>query len=204
MMRVRGLVHRFGDHVDTDVIIPGRYLTLRDPAALGRHCLEGLDPGFGARVQPGDVLAVGRNFGSGSSREHAVLALKGAGIGAVVAESVARIFHRNAINLALPVVVCPEAARGMQAGESVEIDFEVGTIRQGVRTWTMPPFQGEIAAILAAGGLVSRVQTWLAAHGSDSGTPLHRGGGLHLLGSVSHTHGHTPDPCGSGRPRPVS
>jgi len=167
-MIIRGLVHRLGDHVDTDVIIPGRYLTLREPAALGRHCLEGLDPGFSVRVRPGDVLAVGRNFGSGSSREHAVLALKGAGIGAVVAESVARIFHRNAINLALPVVVCPEAARGLQAEEPVEIDFGAGTIRQGDRTWTMPPFQGEIAAILAAGGLVPRVRMWLTAHGSDS------------------------------------
>jgi len=172
-MIVRGLVHRLGDHVDTDVIIPGRYLTLREPAALGRHCLEGLDPGFGARVRPGDVLAVGRNFGSGSSREHAVLALKGAGVSAVVAESVARIFHRNAINLALPVVVCPEAARGLEAGEPVEVDFGAGMIRQGDRAWAIPPFQGEIAAILAAGGLVPHVRTWLSAQdrGSAAGPP---------------------------------
>lgn len=166
MTSVRGRVHRFGDHVDTDVIIPGRYLTLRDPLALGRHCLEGLDPDFSGRVRPGDVLAVGRNFGSGSSREHAVLALKGAGVGAIVAESVARIFHRNAINLALPVVVCPEAARALRAGETVEIDLHAGTIRQGGRSWGVPPFQGEVAAILAAGGLVARIRDRLARGGA--------------------------------------
>jgi 3-isopropylmalate/(R)-2-methylmalate dehydratase small subunit len=170
MTVVRGLVHRFGDHVDTDVIIPGRYLTLREPAALGRHCLEGLDPGFSARVRPGDVIAAGRNFGSGSSREHAVLALKGAGVGAVVAESVARIFYRNAVNLALPVVVCPEAARGLRAGEAVEVDVATGTIRQGERSWTIPPFQGEVAAILAAGGLVPHVRSWLAAQRGSGAT----------------------------------
>jgi 3-isopropylmalate/(R)-2-methylmalate dehydratase small subunit len=170
MTTVRGLVHRFGDHVDTDVIIPGRYLTLRDPAALGRHCLEGLDPGFSARVRPGDVLAVGRNFGSGSSREHAVLALKGVGVGAVVAESVARIFYRNAVNLALPVAVCPEAARELRAGESVEVDVGAGAIRQGERSWTIPPFQGEVAAILSAGGLVPYVRAWLGSRESESTT----------------------------------
>jgi 3-isopropylmalate/(R)-2-methylmalate dehydratase small subunit len=161
-MRIEGRVHRFGDHVDTDVIIPGRYLTLRDQAALGRHCLEGLDPGFAARVQHGDILVAGRNFGSGSSREHAVLALKGAGIGAVVAESVARIFFRNAINLALPVIVCPEAARALAAGEAAVIEPETGRIMQSGQSWTAPRFQGEVAAILAAGGLVEHLRRSLA------------------------------------------
>ena len=161
-MRIEGRVHRFGDHVDTDVIIPGRYLTLRDQAALGRHCLAGLDPGFAARAQPGDVLAVGRNFGSGSSREHAVLALKGAGIAAIVAESVARIFFRNAINLALPVFVCPEAARAITEGEPVQIEPETGLIRQAARSWQAPRFAGEVAAILAAGGLVPHLRQSLA------------------------------------------
>lgn len=164
-MSIQGRVHRVGDHVDTDVIIPGRYLTLRDEAALGSHCLEGLDPGFAQRVARGDVLVAGRNFGSGSSREHAVLALRGAGIAAVVAESVARIFYRNAINLALPVIVCPEAAKALRAGEVAEIDVGAGSIRQGGGAWRFPPFQGEVAAILAAGGLAAHVRARLLAEG---------------------------------------
>jgi 3-isopropylmalate/(R)-2-methylmalate dehydratase small subunit len=149
--------------VDTDVIIPGRYLTLRDQAVLGTHCLEGLDPGFAARIAPGDILVAGRNFGCGSSREHAVLALRGAGIAAVIAESAARIFFRNAINLALPVIVAPEAARALAAGEGAEIDIAAGVIRQGAQSWRFPPFQGEVAAIITAGGLAARVRATLAA-----------------------------------------
>lgn len=161
-MPIEGLVHRVGDHVDTDVIIPGRYLTLRDRAQLGPHCLEGLDPGFAARVGPGDVLVAGRNFGSGSSREHAILALQGAGIAAVVAASVARIFFRNAINLALPVMVCPEAAAALREGEAVELDPVSGRIAQGGREWKAAPLAGEVAAILAAGGLVPHLRGALA------------------------------------------
>lgn len=160
-MSIAGRVHRVGDHVDTDVIIPGRYLTLRDPAVLGTHCLEGLDPDFSARVAPGDILVAGRNFGCGSSREHAVLALRGAGIAAVIAASAARIFFRNAINLALPVIVSPEAARALAAGERAEIDIDTGIIRQGEQSWRFPPFQGEAAAIIAAGGLSARVRATL-------------------------------------------
>lgn len=162
-MSIAGRIHRVGDHVDTDVIIPGRYLTLRDQAVLGTHCLEGLDPGFAARIVPGDILVAGRNFGCGSSREHAVLALRGAGIAAVVAESAARIFFRNSINLALPVIVEPEAARALAAGERAEIDIAAGEIRQGARSWRFPPFQGEVAAIIAAGGLAARVRGVLSA-----------------------------------------
>ena len=161
-MTVRGLVHRVGDHVNTDVIIPGRYLTLRDPAQLGPHCLEGLDPGFAARVRPGDVLVAGRNFGSGSSREHAVLALQGAGIAAVIAASAARIFFRNAINLALPVMVCPEAAEALQEGVPVEVDPVTGRITQGNHAWQAAPLAGEVAAILAAGGLVPHLRGVMA------------------------------------------
>ena len=106
---ITGTVHRLGDDVDTDAILPGRYLALKDPAALAAHCLEALDPGFRARVGPGDIIAAGRNFGTGSSREHAVIALKALGIRAIVATSVARIFFRNAINLGLVVLVAPEA-----------------------------------------------------------------------------------------------
>jgi 3-isopropylmalate/(R)-2-methylmalate dehydratase small subunit len=162
-MSISGRVHRVGDHVDTDLIIPGRYLTLRDQAALGAHCLEGLDPGFAQRIGRGDILVAGRNFGSGSSREHAVLALRGAGIAAVVAESVARIFYRNAINLALPVIACPEAASALLADQTAEVDVAAGEIRQCRKTWRFPPFQGEVAAILAAGGLAAHVRRRLAA-----------------------------------------
>ena len=160
-MTIAGLVHRVGDHVDTDAIIPGRYLTLRDQAALGVHCLEGLVPGFAGRVAAGDILVAGRNFGCGSSREHAVWALRGAGIAAIVAESAARIFFRNAINLALPVIVSPEAARALVEGERAGIDIAAGVIRQGERCWRFPPFQGEVAAIIAAGGLAARVRASL-------------------------------------------
>jgi 3-isopropylmalate/(R)-2-methylmalate dehydratase small subunit len=166
-MKLHGRVHRVGDHIDTDLIMPGRYLTLRDEAVLGTHCLEGLDPDFAQRVARGDILVAGRNFGSGSSREHAVLALRGAGIAAVVAESVARIFYRNAINLALPVITCPEAASALVADVAAEVDVAAGEIRQDGKTWRFPPFQGEVAAILAAGGLASHVRRRVAA--TDSG-----------------------------------
>jgi 3-isopropylmalate/(R)-2-methylmalate dehydratase small subunit len=164
-MTIRGRVHRVGDHIDTDLIIPGRYLTLRDQQVLGTHCLEGLDPGFAQRMARGDILVAGRNFGSGSSREHAVLALRGAGIAAVIAESVARIFYRNAINLALPVIACPEAAKALVAGDFAEVAVESGAIRQGGQAWSFPPFQGEVAAILAAGGLAAHVRRRIGAAG---------------------------------------
>jgi 3-isopropylmalate/(R)-2-methylmalate dehydratase small subunit len=157
-MIIAGRVHRIGDHVDTDAIIPGRYLTLRDQAALGAHCLEGIAPGFAGQVAAGDILVAGRNFGCGSSREHAVLALRGAGIAAVIAESAARIFFRNAINLALPIIVSPEAARALAEGQDASIDIAAGAIRQGAKSWRFPPFQGEVAAIIAAGGLVARIR----------------------------------------------
>ncbi len=160
---VRGRVHRLSDNVDTDQIIPGRYLSLQDPALLAPHALEGYDPGLAARIRPGDILAGGRNFGCGSSREHAPLALLAAGVRAVVVESAARIFHRNAVNLALPVVICPDAARALAAGEEAEIDFAVGEIRQGAACWEIPKLEGEVAAIMAAGGLVPWVRAALAA-----------------------------------------
>ncbi|MCK8784443.1 3-isopropylmalate dehydratase small subunit [Roseomonas sp. NAR14] len=160
---MQGVVHRYGDEVNTDVILPGRYLALRRPEELRVHCLEGLDPGFVDRVRPGDILAVGRNFGCGSSREHAVVALRAAGVGAIVAVSAARIFYRNAINLGLPVLVCPEAALALRAGEPATIDLEHATIHQGGATWQAQPLGAEVRAILAAGGLVPRVRALLAA-----------------------------------------
>jgi 3-isopropylmalate/(R)-2-methylmalate dehydratase small subunit len=162
--RIEGTVHRFGDDVDTDAILPGRYLAQRDPALLGRHCLEGLDPGFAARVRPGDILAVGRNFGCGSSREHAVIALKAAGVAGIVAVSAARIFHRNAINLGLPVVIAPLAASALRDGVPARIDLAAGLIRQGDDAWPAPAFTGEVRAILDAGGLVPHIRAALAAN----------------------------------------
>jgi len=162
-MLVQGRVHRFGDEVNTDVILPGRYLALRKPEDLGRHCMEGLDPGFIKRVRPGDILAVGRNFGCGSSREHAVIALKAAGVAAIVAQSAARIFFRNAVNLGLPIIVCPEAAIALREGEDAAVDLDRMAVTQGSGSWRAAPLGDEVRAILAAGGLVPRVRQALAA-----------------------------------------
>jgi 3-isopropylmalate/(R)-2-methylmalate dehydratase small subunit len=162
-MLVQGRVHRFGDEVNTDVILPGRYLALRKPEDLGRHCMEGLDPDFIKRVRPGAILAVGRNFGCGSSREHAVIALKAAGVAAIVAQSAARIFFRNAVNLGLPVIVCPEAAIALREGEDAAVDLDRMAVTQGSGSWRAAPLGDEVRAILAAGGLVPRVRQALAA-----------------------------------------
>jgi 3-isopropylmalate/(R)-2-methylmalate dehydratase small subunit len=162
-MVVQGRVHRFGDEVNTDVILPGRYLALRKPEDLGRHCMEGLDPDFIKRVRPGAILAVGRNFGCGSSREHAVIALKAAGVAAIVAQSAARIFFRNAVNLGLPVIVCPEAAIALREGEDTAVDLDRMAVTQGSGSWRAAPLGDEVRAILAAGGLVPRVRQALAA-----------------------------------------
>jgi 3-isopropylmalate/(R)-2-methylmalate dehydratase small subunit len=162
-MVVQGRVDRFGDEVNTDVILPGRYLALRKPEDLGRHCMEGLDPDFIKRVRPGAILAVGRNFGCGSSREHAVIALKAAGVAAIVAQSAARIFFRNAVNLGLPVIVCPEAAIALREGEEAAVDLDRMAVMQGSGSWRAAPLGDEVRAILAAGGLVPRVRQALAA-----------------------------------------
>ena len=162
-MVVQGRVHRFGDEVNTDVILPGRYLALRKPEDLGRHCMEGLDPDFIKRVRPGAILAVGRNFGCGSSREHAVIALKAAGVAAIVALSAARIFFRNAVNLGLPVILCPEAAVALREGEDAAVDLDRMAVTQGSGSWRAAPLGDEVRAILAAGGLVPRVRQALAA-----------------------------------------
>ncbi|MBC9206191.1 3-isopropylmalate dehydratase small subunit [Roseomonas aerophila] len=159
----QGRVHRFGDEVNTDVILPGRYLALRKPEELGKHCMEGIDPDFIHRVQPGDILAVGRNFGCGSSREHAVIALKAAGVSAIVAVSAARIFFRNAVNLGLPVILCPEAATSLREGEEARVALEDMSVTQGDAAWRGLALGDEVRAILAAGGLVPRVRQALAA-----------------------------------------
>ena len=166
---ITGRVHRLGDNVDTDAMLPGRYLALREPAALGAHCLEDLDPEFRTRVEPGDILVAGRNLGCGSSREHAVIALKAAGIHAIVAVSAARIFYRNAINLGLPVMISAEAAAGLENGKLATLNSAAGEIRQDGRVWKAQPFGDEVEAILAAGGLIERVRQTLA--GQDTRSP---------------------------------
>jgi len=151
-------IRKFGDAIDTDVIIPGRYLTSRDPAFLGSHCMEGADPTFANRVKRGDVVVAGKNFGCGSSREHAVLALQGAGIACVVAASFARIFFRNAINNGLSVLVCPEAAVIAHDGEPILIDTESGIINLDGRSFRSEPFPEFIQAIVSSGGIVPFVR----------------------------------------------
>lgn len=156
---------RYGDHVDTDVIIPARYLTSDDAQTLAAHAMEDLDPSFATDVRPGDVVFAGDNFGCGSSREHAPIALKAAGAGAVVAASFARIFFRNAINTGLPVLVSPEAVAATEAGDIVEVDAAVGVIKNVTKdvsftAESLPPF---IVQIVEAGGLVPWVSKRLAS-----------------------------------------
>lgn len=150
----------YGNDVDTDVIIPARYLTATSPEVLGTHALEDLDPDFASTVQPGDVVFAGTNFGCGSSREHAPIALKGAGVGAVVARSFARIFFRNAINTGLPIMVCPEAVDATQDGDPVAVDVDGGTVTN-LRTgdvFTAEPLPDFVMDIVRAGGLVAWVR----------------------------------------------
>lgn len=155
-----GRVHKYGDSIDTDVIIPARHLTTTDEAELARHALEDLDEAFASTVQPGDVLMAGANFGCGSSREHAPVALKGTGLAAVVAGSFARIFFRNAINTGLVILTCPEAVAATEAGDEVEVDVAAGAVRNVTRGETfaaeaLPEF---IMAIVEQGGLVEWVR----------------------------------------------
>lgn len=127
-MKAYGVVHKYGDNVDTDVIIPARYLNSSDPKELAKKCMEDIDKEFVNRVKPGDIMVANKNFGCGSSREHAPIAIKAAGISCVIAETFARIFYRNAINIGLPIIECPEAAKAIDAGDEVEIDFDSGKI----------------------------------------------------------------------------
>ena len=149
--------HKYGDNVDTDVIIPARHLNTSDPAELAAHCMEDIDPAFAARVRYGDILVAGRNFGCGSSREHAPLAIKASGVACVIAESFARIFYRNALNIGLPILECPAAARAISAGDEVSVDFETGEIADETtgRTFMAEPFPPFMLDLIAAGGLAA-------------------------------------------------
>ena len=163
-----GRAHIFGDHVDTDQIIPTKYLVTTDPKELGMHCMETADQDFVKRVKPGDVMVTGINFGCGSSREHAPISIKGAGVTCVIARSFARIFFRNSINLGLPVLECPEAVDGIHAGDEVEVDLETGTIRNLTTeaTFKAKPFEPFMMEILESGGLIEYTKRRLAAANS--------------------------------------
>jgi len=156
-MKSKGTVHKYGDNIDTDVIIPARYLNTSDPAELKLHCMEDIDADFIKRVRSGDIIVGGRNFGCGSSREHAPIAIKAAGISCVVAESFARIFYRNAINIGLPIIESSEAAQTIQNGDIIEIDFDKGEIKSGDQVFTVPAFPHFIQEIIVAGGLMNRM-----------------------------------------------
>ncbi len=158
-MNAKGTVFKYKDNIDTDVIIPARYLNTSDPVELAKHCMEDADTEFVKNVKQGDVMVAGRNFGCGSSREHAPIAIKTAGISVVIAASFARIFYRNSINIGLPIVECPEAAEKINAGDTVSVDFNTGIITDET---TGESFKGEpypefMQRIIAAGGLVNYV-----------------------------------------------
>jgi 3-isopropylmalate/(R)-2-methylmalate dehydratase small subunit len=152
----KGTVHKYGANIDTDVIIPARYLNLSEPAELAVHCMEDIDAEFIKRVRPGDIMVATTNFGCGSSREHAPLAIKGSGISCVIAKSFARIFFRNAINIGLPLLECEEAPDNIQAGDAVEVDLAAGTIKNlnNGKTSTAKPYPDFMAGLISAGGLI--------------------------------------------------
>ena len=154
---MKGRTYRFGDNVDTDAIIPARYLNTSDPAELAKHCMEDADPDFANKIAEGDIIVGGDNFGCGSSREHAPICIKAAGISCVIARSFARIFYRNAINVGLPILESPEAVDAIQEGDEAEVDLAAGTItlpRTG-QSFSVPPFPEEIQKIIQAGGLMN-------------------------------------------------
>ncbi len=155
-MTVKGKAFKYGNDVDTDVIIPARHLTSADPSHLAAHCMEDIDPSFVDEVTEGDIMVGGKNFGCGSSREHAPIAIKASGISLVIADSFARIFYRNAINVGLPIMESPEAASAIGKGDEVEADFDTGLIRDLTtgQTFTAKPFPAFIKKIIDAGGLV--------------------------------------------------
>ncbi len=158
-MIYKGKIIKYGDNIDTDVIIPARYLNTSDHKELATHCMEDLDKTFVTRVKPGDIIAAGANFGCGSSREHAPIAIKASGVSLVIAESFARIFYRNAINIGLAIVECPEAAKALTEGDIVEADMDKGIIKNVTsgREYKAAPFPGFIQKIIAGGGLMQSI-----------------------------------------------
>ena len=159
-MNTRGPVFKYGDNIDTDVIIPARYLNTQSAAELASHCMEDIDKSFVARVKAGDIMVGGENFGCGSSREHAPVAIKASGISCVIAKSFARIFYRNAINIGLPILECPPASEPIAEGDTVSIDFDTGVITDETtgQTFQAAPFPPFIQNIIAKGGLMNSLK----------------------------------------------
>ena len=158
-MKAHGKVHKYGDNVDTDVIIPARHLNTSDHKELASHCMEDIDTEFVKKVKRGDIMVGGENFGCGSSREHAPIAIKASGIECVIAKTFARIFYRNAINIGLPILECPEASEKIQDGDEVSIDFDSGVITNETKgeTYQALPFPDFIKDIMAKGGLIAQI-----------------------------------------------
>ncbi|MCR5511675.1 3-isopropylmalate/(R)-2-methylmalate dehydratase small subunit [Lachnospiraceae bacterium XBB2008] len=159
MEKAQGKVFKYGDNVDTDVIIPARYLNSSDPAELATHCMEDIDKSFVDRVSKGDIIVATKNFGCGSSREHAPIAIKAAGVSCVIAETFARIFYRNAINIGLPIIECAEASEAIKDGDEVSVDFDSGIITdittgETFKGQAFPPF---MQGLIDAGGLVNYI-----------------------------------------------
>ena len=159
-MQAKGRVFKYGDNVDTDVIIPARYLNSSDPAELATHCMEDIDNTFVKRVQKGDIIVASKNFGCGSSREHAPMVIKESGISCVIAKTFARIFYRNAINIGLAILECPEASEKIDSGDEVAIDFDTGVITNLTKgeTYQANPFPDFIKKIIQAGGLMADIK----------------------------------------------
>jgi 3-isopropylmalate/(R)-2-methylmalate dehydratase small subunit len=166
-LKLTGKVHKYGVNVDTDAIIPARYLNISDPAGLAKHCMEGIDTQFVQRVRSGDIIVAETNFGCGSSREHAPLAVKASGISCVIARSFARIFFRNAINIGLPILECDEAVEGTQPGDILEVELETGAIKNVTRgrVFQAKPYPEFMLELIAAGGLIEHTRRRLKAKG---------------------------------------
>ena len=156
-MKVSGKTYKYGDNVDTDVIIPARYLNTPDAKELAKHCMEDIDTSFASTVKPGEIMIAGKNFGCGSSREHAPLAIKTCGVACVIAATFARIFYRNALNIGLPILECPEAAKAIKDGDTVSVDFDTGVITDETtgKSFQGEPFPPFMQELIAAGGLAA-------------------------------------------------
>ena len=159
-MNAKGFVHKYGDHVDTDVIIPARYLNSQDHKELASHCMVDIDTEFVNKVKDGDIMVAGVNFGCGSSREHAPVAIKASGISCVIAKNFARIFYRNAINIGLAILECPAASEGIDAGNEVSVDFDTGIITNVTKneTYQAEPFPEFIKDMISKGGLMASIK----------------------------------------------
>ena len=167
---LKGKVHKYGANVDTDAIMPARYLNVSEAAELAKHCMEDIDPEFVKRVKPGDILMATTNFGCGSSREHAPLAIKAVGISCIIAKSFARIFFRNAINIGLPLLECDEAVGNTEAGDTLEVDITSGRIKNltNGKVFTAKPYPDFMAEIISAGGLIEYTRKKLDNRGAKS------------------------------------